>query len=43
MEKINGVLDGNVEEQTRILKELFGLTPDQSFQDIEENNDQTAQ
>lgn len=28
-------LDGSIEEQTKTLKELFGLRPDQSFQDLD--------
>ena len=28
-------LDGSIEEQTRMLKEFFGLRPDQSFQDLD--------
>lgn len=34
MEKIT-FLDGSVEEQTSALKEFFGLSPEQSFQDLE--------
>ena len=34
MEKIT-FLDGSVEEQTSVLKEFFGLSPEQSFQDLE--------
>ena len=35
MGKVITSLDGNTEEQTKALKELFGLSPDQSFQDME--------
>ncbi len=34
-ENIRIVLDGSLEEQTKILKESFGLRPDQSFQDLD--------
>lgn len=29
------ILDGSKEEQTKALKEFFGLSPEQSFQDLE--------
>lgn len=32
--KVN-ILDGSPEERDRIIKALFGLRPDQSFQDLE--------
>ena len=32
-------LDGSLEEQTKALKEFFGLRQDQSFQDIEIDDD----
>ena len=32
--KITG-LDGTIEQQTKSLKEFFGLRPDQSFQDLD--------
>ncbi len=28
-------LDGNIKQQTKNLKEFFGLKPEQSFQDLE--------
>ena len=34
MDKMNNVLDGNLEEQTKALKEFFGLSPNQSFHDL---------
>jgi len=44
MEKIN-FLDGSTEEQTKALKEFCGLSPEQSFQEIvidDEDTDETA-
>lgn len=44
MGKIN-FIDGSAEEQTKALKEFFGLSPDQSFQDIkleDEDEQETA-
>lgn len=34
MDKIN-FLDGSDEEQTKALKEFFGLSPDQTFKDLD--------
>ena len=39
MDKMNNVLDGNLEEQTRVLKVYFGLSLDQSFQDLDIDED----
>lgn len=39
MDKIN-FLDGSAEEQTNVLKEFFGLSPDQSFQDLEVDDEE---
>lgn len=33
------ILDGSKEERNKIVKEFFGLTPDQSFQELEEELD----
>ena len=35
MDKINYILDGSPEEQTELLKEAFGLSEKQSFQDLD--------
>ncbi len=40
MERINNVLDGSIEEQTKVLKEFLGLSPEQSFQDLEIDEDE---
>lgn len=32
-------LDGSAEEREAAMKEFFGLSPEQSFQDIEVDND----
>lgn len=37
-QKVN-ILDGSSEERDRIIKSLFGLRPDQSFQDLEIDTD----
>ncbi len=34
MDKIITSLDGSIEEQTKSLKELLGLSPEQAFQDL---------
>ena len=34
MDKMNNILDGNLEEQTKALKEFFGLSPNQHFRDL---------
>lgn len=35
MDQIGLVLDGNTDEQTKAIKQWFGLTDDQSFQDLD--------
>lgn len=39
MDKVNNILDGNLEEQTKALKLFFGLSPEQSLQNINEDED----
>ena len=34
-ENVRYVLDGSLEEQTKMLKEFLGLRPNQSFQDLD--------
>lgn len=36
------VLDGSKEEREKIMKEFFGLSPEQNFQDIQIEDDETA-
>ena len=33
-------LDGSKEEREKALKEFFGLSPDQSFQDLDTDDDE---
>lgn len=41
MEKmIFSTLDGSVDEQTEALKKFFGLSPDQSFQELDVGDDE---
>ncbi len=40
MDKKITILDGSIEEQTRVLKEFFGLRPDQTFQDLDIDEDE---
>ncbi len=37
------VLDGSEKEREKVMKDFFGLTPEQSFQDIEADDDDTEQ
>lgn len=39
MDKIK-FIDGSTKEQTEALKEFFGLSPEQSFQDLEIDEDE---
>lgn len=39
MDKISTFLDGSIKKQTESLKELLGLRPEQSFQDLEVDED----
>lgn len=39
MDKIN-FLDGSTEEQTKALKEFLGLSPEQSFQELEVDDEE---
>lgn len=42
MDKIN-FIDGSVEKQTETLKEFFGLSSEQTFQDIKADNESKAE
>lgn len=35
MDKIITRLDGSIEEQTKTLREFLGISPEQSFQDLD--------
>ena len=39
-EKRINFLDGSIEERERAVKEFFGLKPEQSFQDLESEDDE---
>ena len=41
MDKKITTLDGSIEEQTEALKEFLGLRSDQSFQDLEVNEEES--
>lgn len=36
------VLDGSTEERKAIMKDFFGLSPEQSFQDIKVDNEENS-
>lgn len=41
-EKVITFLDGSEDERKKAMKEFFGLSPEQDFQDIKIEDDETA-